>query len=108
MAVVVTITEFSDLAYTRDGKAEWPQWNQNVVEQVAITTNAGSQQSSAFGPNTRFVVLSVKSHGGLGTDTAQYSIGDNPTADANSPCIPHDGYLTIGVKAGDKVAIFGP
>lgn len=74
-----------------------------IVEQTHITTSASSQQSAAFGAQTQVLRLGVASS--TATSGVHYSIGQNPTATADSPLIPSDWIEYVRVNQGEKVAV---
>lgn len=85
-------------AVAMNGNVPIPQ-ETGVVDQAPITLSGSSQQSAAFGADTRIVGIT-------GDGIFSYSVGPNPTATVNMQRVAASlSPIFIGVRGGDKVAV---
>jgi hypothetical protein len=91
------ITEYIILARDGVGTAI-PAGMEPAVTVQKLAIGAGSVQSAAFNPLTKFVCINVDA-------PCSIKFGANPTASAADARMPLDGTQYFGVIPGDKVAV---
>lgn len=79
------------------GGAAMPIGQEPGTDQTPVTFTT-SAQSAAFGASTRLVTI-------IGSAAFHYVVGANPTATTNHLKIPADTPWSIGVVAGQKLAV---
>jgi hypothetical protein len=90
------IREYQDSANAGAGRAV-PLAFEPGTDQTPVTFST-STQSAAFAATTRFITVTA--------DAAfHYVVGANPTATTNAMKVPADTPWSIGVKAGQKIAV---
>lgn len=72
--------------------------NSGVTEQTVITMSASSQSTSAFNAKTLAILVSA-------TQACHITIGDAPTATANSFYLPANFPMIFGVAGSQKLAV---
>ena len=94
MATRAFITEFAD--YPTQGNLVMAKWSR-VVEQTPIADITTTQQSAAFGANTRYILFSCDG-------VFHWTIGSNPTATTSKMRFAADTVYHVQVQPGDKIA----
>ncbi|WP_441235656.1 hypothetical protein [Bradyrhizobium sp. 930_D9_N1_4] len=95
MATRAFITEFAD--WPTQDVLTIPKWSSRVVEQAPIADITTSQQSAAFGANTRYIMFSCDG-------VFHWTIGSNPTATTSKFRCAADTIYHIEVQPTDKIA----
>lgn len=90
------VTEYTDLATTRDGNKVMAGQEPSAINQQ-ISISASSTQSAAFGDVTHFIRIHCDS-------PCRVAVGSNPTASATSMRIGAGGTEYLGVRPGMKIA----
>ena len=93
---ILRITEYGAIREAEGGLAQVPQEPSLARQKITFTT---STQSAPFNPKTRLIRL-------LADTDCFVSIGQNPTADANSTMLKADIPEYFGVRSNMKLAVY--
>jgi hypothetical protein len=90
------IAEYAIVGNSKDA-VRIPVANNMLLSQAVTFTT--STQSAAFSSSTRFIRI-------ISDGKTHFAIGENPTADADSPWIAADSPEYFGVRSNEKIALF--